>query len=232
MKSKLKEYFIKFKDYKNKIKSKKNEYLENHKYIRRISKITKYALIIIISFVIGIYLGAISYIDDYNDLVVQYNELETKNTELQKKVDEAKPWFELKEEEQAQLEKEKEEKRIAEEEQAKKLAEEQEKKGYDTGISYKDLARNPKDYIAKKVKFKGKVVQVVEGDGEVQIRLAVGGDYNNIIYCVYDSSIVTSRVLEDDYITVMGLSSDLITYSSTIGGKITIPSMIVQKIDM
>lgn len=246
MKLKLKEYFIKFKDYKNKIKSKKKEYLENHKYIRRISKITKYALIIIISFVIGIYLGADTYIDDYDDLVVQYNELidqynelemtsselETKNTELQKKVDEAKPWFELKEEEQAQLEKEKEEKRIAEEEQAKKLAEEEEKKGYDTGISYKDLARNPKDYIAKKVKFKGKVVQVMEGDGEVQIRLAVGGDYNNIIYCVYDSSIVTSRVLEDDYITVMGLSSDLITYSSTIGGEITIPSMVVQKIDM
>lgn len=52
------------------------------------------------------------------------------------------------------------------------------------------------------------------------------------MYCVYNSSIITSRVLEDDYITVMGKSSDLITYTSTMGGEITIPSMMVEKIDM
>ena len=72
----------------------------------------------------------------------------------------------------------------------------------------------------------------MEGDGEVQIRLAVNGDYDNIMYCAYDSSIVTSRVLEDDYITVMGVSTDLLTYTSTMGGEITIPSMLVEKIDM
>ena len=71
----------------------------------------------------------------------------------------------------------------------------------------------------------------MEGDGEVQIRLAVNGDYDNILYGVYDSSIVSSRVLEDDYITVMGLSSDLLTYESTMGGEITIPSMVVEKIE-
>lgn len=260
MKLKLKEYFIKFKDYLHKIKSKKREYLENHKHIRRLNKIIKYGFIFIIPFSIGVLVQMNDFeivsteynqlVDEYNDLVEQYNDIEGKNNELQTKVDQAKPWFDMQEEERVRLEKEEEEKkiaeeeqarklaeeeeakRIAEEEQAQKLAEEEEKKGYDTGISYKDLARNPKDYIAKKVKFKGKVVQVMEGDGEVQIRLAVSGDYNNIIYCVYDSSIVTSRVLEDDYITVMGLSSDLITYSSTIGGEITIPSMVVQKIDM
>lgn len=259
---KLKEYFTKFKDYLHKLKSKENEYLENNKQIRRIRRIIKNILIVIIPFIIGVSIGVSNYndiFDQYNELTDKYDkleitnsELETKNTRLQVKVDEAKPWFELKESEQAQIEKENEEKRLAEEEQAKKLAEEEEakrlaeeeeaaaeklaeekeKKGYDTGISYKDLARNPEDYIGEKVKFKGNVVQVMEGDGEVQIRLAVGGDYNNIIYCVYDSSIVSSRVLEDDYITVMGISSDLITYTSTIGGEITIPSMLVEKIDM
>lgn len=158
---------------------------------------------------------------------------------LNAKLESAKPWFEMKEEEQKELEEknakkkaEEEAKKKAAEEEARKKAEEEEKKGYDTGIGYKDLARNPKDYVGKKVKFKGKVIQVMEGDGEVQIRLAVNGDYNNIMYCVYDSSIVSSRVLEDDYITVMGLSADLITYTSTMGGEITIPSMLVQKIDM
>lgn len=158
---------------------------------------------------------------------------------LNAKVDSAAPWFEMKEEEQKEIEKEKEKRKAEEEakkekekEEAKRIAEEEEKKGYDTGIGYKDLARNPKDYVGKKIKFKGKVIQVMEGDGEVQIRLAVNGDYDNIIYGVYDSSIVSSRVLQDDYITVMGLSSDILTYESTMGGEITIPSMLVQKIEM
>lgn len=242
----MKEYFNKFKDYFYKFKSKYSDYLQNHKYIKIVMKLIKYVCIVVCSILIGIFIE----LDGFNELTNQYNELELtmnqeierleynnnqlekENQTLQEKIDEAQPWFELKEEEQAQIEKEKEEKRLAEEEKAKKLEEEKEKKGYDTGISYKDLARNPKDYVGKKVKFKGKVVQVMEGDGEVQIRLAVGGDYDNIIYCVYDSSIVSSRVLEDDYITVMGISSDLITYTSTMGGDITIPSMLVEKIDM
>ena len=71
----------------------------------------------------------------------------------------------------------------------------------------------------------------MEGNGEIQIRLAVGGDYDKIIYGVYDSSIVSSRVLEDDNITIMGLSAGLLTYQSTMGGEITIPSMLIEKID-
>ncbi len=35
-----------------------------------------------------------------------------------------------------------------------------------------------------------------------------------------------------DYRTVIGKSSELITYTSTMGGEITIPSMVVEKIDM
>lgn len=72
----------------------------------------------------------------------------------------------------------------------------------------------------------------MEGDSTIQIRLAVGGDYDKVLLCEYDSSIVTSRVLEDDYITVMGISAGLITYESTMGGNITIPSVAVDKIDM
>jgi uncharacterized membrane protein YcgQ (UPF0703/DUF1980 family) len=178
-------------------------------------------------------------VDDYNKLVDEYNALSKENEELKSKLDEAEPWFKMKEEEQkaieeenAKKEAEEEAKRKAEEEEAERLAEEEEKKGYDTGIGYKDLARNPENYVGKKIKFEGKVIQVMEGDGEVQIRLAVNGDYDNIMYCAYDSSIVTSRVLEDDYITVMGVSTDLLTYTSTMGGEITIPSMLVEKIDM
>lgn len=178
-------------------------------------------------------------VDDYNKLVDEYNALSKQNEELKSKLDEAEPWFKMKaeeqkaiEEENAKKEAEEEAKRKAEAEEAERLAEEEEKKGYDTGIGYKDLARNPENYVGKKIKFQGKVAQVLEGDGEVQIRLAVNGGYDNIIYCVYDSSIVLSRVLEGDYITVMGVSTDLLTYTTAIGTEITIPSMLVEKIDM
>lgn len=40
--------------------------------------------------------------------------------------------------------------------------------GNDTGITYDQLARNPDDYLFEKVKFRGKVVQVMEGDGITQ----------------------------------------------------------------
>lgn len=205
---------------------------------------------IIIAVVVGMFIGGVSspICSDSNHEGVEekISKLETsieeKDTEIETlnaKVDSAAPWFEMKEEEQKEIERQNEKKKAEEEakkkkeeEEAKKRKEEEEKKGYDTGIGYKDLARNPKDYVGKKIKFKGKVIQVMEGDGEVQIRLAVNGDYDNIMYCAYDSSIVSSRVLEDDYITVMGVSTDLLTYTSTMGGEITIPSMLVQKIEM
>jgi hypothetical protein len=109
--------------------------------------------------------------------------------------------------------------------------EEKERLGYDTGITYDQLARTPDDYIAEKVKFYGEVIQVIEGGDETEIRLAIDGDYDRIILCGYDPSIVSSRVLEDDYITVYGISVGLISYESTMGGVITIPGVLVEKID-
>ena len=142
------------------------------------------------------------------------------------------------EQEKAKAEKEEAERKAAEQaEKEKKEAEEkaareaEEAKGYETGITYDQLARTPDDYTGKKVKFYGKVLQVMEGDGEVDIRLAVDDNYDTVLLGVYDSSIVSSRVLEDDHITVYGKSAGLYTYQSTMGGKITIPSVLIEKIE-
>ena len=116
------------------------------------------------------------------------------------------------------------------EEAASKKAEE-EAKGYETGITYDQLARTPDQYEGSKVKFYGEVIQVIEGDDSVQIRLAVNSDYDHVLFCQYDSDIVKSRVLEDDKITVYGVSAGTISYQSTMGGKITIPAVLVEKID-
>ena len=142
------------------------------------------------------------------------------------------------EEEKRQLE-EAEAQRKAEEEAAQKAAEEaaaaaaaeEEAKGYETGITYDQLARTPDDNKGKKIKFYGKVLQVMEGNGNVQIRLAVDDDYDTVLYCEYQSDIVSSRVLEDDHITVYGTYYGLYSYQSTMGGTITIPAAIVERID-
>lgn len=119
----------------------------------------------------------------------------------------------------------------AAEAEKKRLAEEEEARGYETGITYNELARTPDDFLFSKVKFSGKVVQVMEGADSIQIRLAVDGNYDTILYGEYENTIVSSRVLEDDYITISGLSSGLTTYKSTMGGSITIPSVLIKVIE-
>ena len=113
----------------------------------------------------------------------------------------------------------------------KAAKEAEEAQGYETGITYDQLARTPDDYKGKKVKFYGKVVQVIEGDKSRQIRLAVNSDYDTILFGQYDASTVSSRVLEDDMITIYGTSVGTVSYQSTMGGKITIPGVYIEKIE-
>ena len=190
-----------------------------------------------------------SYANEVSNYSATIQELSAEKKELQAKVDEAAPWFKMTDEEKKKTEAEAkaaEEKRLAEEkakkeaeEKAKKEAEEKakaeaeakEKQGYNTGITYDQLARTPDKYLFEKVKFRGKVVQVMEGDGTTTIRLAVNDNYDTIIYGEYDSSVVDSRILEDDWITIYGTSAGLITYESTMGGQISIPGVSIDKID-
>ncbi len=140
--------------------------------------------------------------------------------------------------EKAAAEKAAAEKAAAEQVAAEKAAaekaakEEEERIGYETGITYDQLARTPDDFKGKKAKFTGKVLQVMEGQGETQLRVAVNGDYDKVLYVAYKSDILNSRVLEKDNVTVKGKSAGIFTYKSTMGGEISIPAMLVEKIDI
>ncbi len=101
---------------------------------------------------------------------------------------------------------------------------------YQNGISFDNLARNPDDYVFEAVAFNGEVVQVIEGSGEVQCRLAIDGDYDKMVLIAYKPEIIDSRVLEGDYITIYGTSLGIATYESTIGGQISIPQIVVKEI--
>ena len=103
------------------------------------------------------------------------------------------------------------------------------KKNYQS-VSYKKVARNPDDYEGKRLKFTGKVVQVIEGEDSTEIRVAIDEDYDDVVYVGYNPAIMQERILEDDTVTVYGTSVGLVTYESTMGGNITIPALVADKI--
>lgn len=135
--------------------------------------------------------------------------------------------------EKAAAEKAAAEQAAAEKAAAEKAAKEEEERiGYETGITYDQLARTPDEFKGKKAQFTGKVLQVMEGQGETQLRVAVNGNYDKVLYVAYKSDILNSRVLEKDNVTVKGKSAGIYTYTSTMGGEISIPAMLVEKIDI
>lgn len=48
----------------------------------------------------------------------------------------------------------------------------------------------------------------------------------------YNPSILSSRILEIDNVTLYGTSAGTTSYTSTLGAKITIPSIVADKIDI
>ena len=166
---------------------------------------------------------------DYKEKMKPFEELSVEQAEAGKrKLQEEKAAAEAAEAEKAAAEKAaKEEKEAAE----KAAAEAEKAKGYETGITYDQLARNPDDYKGKLVKFSGKVLQVMEGGSEHKIRLAVNSDYDTVILVGYDPTIISSRILDDDKITIYGTSAGVYSYESTGGATITIPAVLADKIE-
>lgn len=104
---------------------------------------------------------------------------------------------------------------------------------YDADITYYDLARNPDDYEDHLLVMEGTVVQTMESDEDVvELRVAVDDDYDDIVYLTIDREIINTRILEDDNIKFYGISTGLVTYESTDGRNITIPSVTVEKFEI
>lgn len=116
-------------------------------------------------------------------------------------------------------------------EKKRKAEEKAEKEKYNTGITYNQLNRNPDDYVGEYVKFSGKVIQVSEGLFSDVWRLNVNGNYNQTLYLTVPSSLTTNnRVVEDDWVTIYGVSEGIETYTTIFGASVSIPSVSVDKI--
>ncbi len=93
-----------------------------------------------------------------------------------------------------------------------------------TKKNYESFARDENTYKDQQLTFTAKVIQVVDDDEQTIYRLAVDKDYDAVFLGIVDNKALTARILEDDVVKITGTSTGLYTYSSTMGGKITIPS--------
>jgi cytoskeletal protein RodZ len=100
-------------------------------------------------------------------------------------------------------------------------------------LDYKSVARTPDDFKGKKVVLSGRVAQVVEGDTETDLRVATNGSYDDMVLVGFSPDIMGgTHILEDDTVTVYGTCLGTMTYTSTMGGDITIPAVAADHIDI
>lgn len=103
-------------------------------------------------------------------------------------------------------------------------------------IAYDELARNPDSYKGQYLKFRGKIIQVMDDGSAVTYRINVTcGEYDiwdDTVLVGYSYKEGDSRFLEDDIVSFYGMSAGLYTYKSTLGGNITIPSVLAEYVEL
>ena len=101
-----------------------------------------------------------------------------------------------------------------------------------TKTNYENYARYENLHTGEKITATGKVKQAIEGYGVYEVRLAVDSDSEKIIYLTINKEKSKLRLLEDDTITIKGTYTGLLTYSSILGGDITVPSCTVETVNL
>lgn len=100
-------------------------------------------------------------------------------------------------------------------------------------FNYESLARTPNKYKLKSIHIIGKVVQVIENNDEVYLRVNTKlseydfaeNDYvDDTMMLIIEDYNKNDRILENDYIDAFIISNGLYDYTSVLGNKITIPS--------
>ena len=102
-----------------------------------------------------------------------------------------------------------------------------------TSYTYDELARNPNNYVGKLVKLKGEVIQVMEEDLQVTLRVNItyvpfeysdDGYYEDTVLISYQKSDKNeSRILENDIVNIYGVSNGNTSYTSVLGSEVNLP---------
>lgn len=106
-------------------------------------------------------------------------------------------------------------------------------------ISYSELARNPQSYKGRLVKFRGKIIQVLEEEAyglrfanfRVNTKYGYSTYTDDTIFVTYFASKDDARFLENDVITIYGEYDGLYTYETIFGASVTIPKIKAEYIE-
>lgn len=103
--------------------------------------------------------------------------------------------------------------------------------------SYTEIARNPQTYRGTYAKYTGEVVQVMEEGNLCNLRVNItrkGSSYTyytDTIFVVYTRPEGSSRILENDIITIYGINEGMYSYETVLGSEMTIPRVDAYYID-
>ena len=90
-------------------------------------------------------------------------------------------------------------------------------------INYNQLNRNPDKYYGDNIKLSGRIMQISEGNsGGNYLLMYVNDNYDQLAYVEYDQN---TNFYEDDWITVYGVGGGSYSYTTTTGGRNTVPSV-------
>lgn len=95
-------------------------------------------------------------------------------------------------------------------------------------IDYKQLEKNPDRHTGEYVKYSGEIIQIMEGSGLTQIRLALDDWGDEVLFVEH---VGYTDFVEGDKVTVYGEISGAVTYTSQAGWEITIPGIIADVIE-
>lgn len=95
-------------------------------------------------------------------------------------------------------------------------------------IPFEELARFPDNHKNQPIVITGKIVQVITKDNGGEYRLVIDGDYNQVFYINYFGSFKQGNILNNDTITFWGTYDGTTSYESTLGAKITVPSLMAK----
>lgn len=99
---------------------------------------------------------------------------------------------------------------------------------YPTG-NYTNIMRSPSEYKGKPMSIYGRVLQVSDGLFYKVLRVATRGRWNDVFYVTCPGS-SADGIIEEDYITVYGECDGTETYTTIMGGSVTIPSIDAEEI--
>ena len=92
---------------------------------------------------------------------------------------------------------------------------------------YSSIMRYPSAYKGDNISIYGRVLQVQNSWGGYTLRVATRGRWDDVFYVTGSSDL---SIIEYDYITIYGKCTGTKTYTTILGGSITIPSMEIEKV--